>query len=93
MEASRFMPIVVPHRVRIGSGDERRQSPQEVVERLEHQAGGPLRMGPGAAQMTEDAAVLTQSQAVLGEGGSQAAAAETFQGLAVLGGHGPGGME
>ena len=65
MEVSRFMPIVVPDHMRVGCGDERGQAAQEV-ERFEHQAGGPLRMRPGATQVIEDAPVITHRQAVLG---------------------------
>ncbi len=71
-----------------GMGVRRRDEggqPAEEVEGLEHQAGHPLGMRPGSAQVIEDAAIVTYRQAPLGEGGPQSIAAESFQSSPVLG--------
>ena len=74
----------ISDRVSVGRGDEGGQAAQGV-ERLEHETGDALRMRPGPAQMIEDAAIVTQGQAFLGEGGPQSIAAWSFQPSAVTG--------
>ncbi len=57
----------------------------EEVQGLEHQAGHPLSMRPGPAQVIEDASIVSHGQSLLGEGGSESIAAEPLQSVPVLG--------
>ena len=83
---------MIPNRMSVGRGDERGQAAEEL-ERLEHETSRALRMRPGTAQAIEDAAILTQGESVLGEGGPETVAAQTFKSLAVLSRHGLSGVQ
>ncbi len=50
-------------------------------------------MGPGSAQVVDDATVAAACEAALGEGSAQAVAAEALEGKPIAGGDGVGGVK
>ncbi len=77
---------MVADEIGVGRGHERRKPAQEVTG-LQEQAICTLGVGPGLAQVVDDASIGSAAQSFLRERRRQAVAAELFQGVAVVGRH------
>jgi hypothetical protein len=76
----------------VGSGDQSGESAQEI-EGLEHERGRTLGVGPGPAQVIDDAAVGAPCEAPSSKGRAQAVAAQSFEPEPIAGGDGVGGVK
>lgn len=75
---------MIAHEIRIRCRRERRQSPQELIG-IEDEARGALGIGPRTAQVIDDAAIRSQTQALLRQRCAQAVAAELLEPVTVVG--------
>jgi hypothetical protein len=82
-QPQRLAKTMIASLVCIREGDQRRQPP-EKVQRLQHQVGVPLRVGPRAAQLVQHLPVRPLGEPFLGEGRAQAVTQQALQSLPVM---------